>query len=232
MSWSRSSQAYATVVVYALYREPAMSALIRSLAVLLFVPAALFGLEHRPKPKNVPRVADGDSSESALQLPSFGELDSNGDGKVSTAERGAILDQYRKALRDARSGLMRAHDADKNSQIGAGEAAGFNLHLASLVKEAKELALAKFDADLNHKFSDDELEPIAKQEQRVLQSNCARVDTDGNHQINVAESLAAVADLFKSPKRLSEIADANNDGQTSQSELNAALEVLEALPGN
>jgi hypothetical protein len=47
----------------------------------------------------------------------------------------------------------------------------------------------------------------------------------------VEEVRAAAKKISRSPKALCEMTDANNDGQTAQLELNAAITVFDALPG-
>ena len=183
-----------------------------------------------------PRVTIGDS-DGAWDFPgandpaSFGELDGNGDGKVSSTEWKAGREQLMRAIKETRAAALDAHDRDDSGKLSRVEAAEAKPRFASLWQQTRALALAANDADGDGKLTGKEVDPLVTRAGHLFARVGARVDADHNRTLTPSEVETAVRAVIEGRRTLFSICDVNNDGQLSQREAAIAFDLLPALAG-
>lgn len=217
-------------------RTPACPLLL--LAATLLAPAleAADGGAHRPPPRpRVVNVQDGsgndDQADAMGAVWSFGELDANGDGKISSAELAEGRQGLEKAIRDTKAGMVQYLDKDHSGKLSKYEASEATGRIASLNQQARSLALATYDKDGDGKLSDKERATLEARLASVLASSGARIDANGDRRVSREEAFAAVEALLNRKRTLFSLCDTNNDGQISQQELELYFALLRAAAG-
>jgi len=183
-----------------------------------------------------PRVTidgnDGDWDYPGANDPaSFGELDGDGNGKVSSTEWKAGREQLGRAIKETRAAALDAHDNDGSGKLSRVEAAEAKPRFASLWQQTRALALAANDADGDGKLTGKEVDPLVNRAGQLFARVGARVDADRNRTLTAAEVEGAVRAVIEGKRTLFSICDVNNDGQLSQREAAIAFDLLPALAG-
>ncbi len=224
-----------SLLVCAAMRTPACPLLL--LAATLLAPAleAADGGNRPPPRPRVVNAQDGygtdDQADAMGAAWSFGEMDANGDGKISPAELAEGRQGLEKAIRDTKAGMVQYLDKDNSGKLSKYEASEAKGRVASLNQQARALALATYDKDGDGKLSDKERETLEARMASVLASSGARIDANGDRRVSREEAFAAVDALLTKKRTLFSLCDKNNDGQISQQELELYFALLRAAAG-
>jgi hypothetical protein len=163
---------------------------------------------------------------------SFGQLDADGDGKVSAGEVAAARQQLALAIKETKASLMAAVDLDHSGRMSRYEAAEATPRWVSLRERARELAVATSDRDGDGKLKGDETLAI---EQRIgqvfVRYGASRVDTNHDKNFSRAEVQAAIIAIRDGKGALFTLCDLSNDGQLSVREVEFAFALLAAAAG-
>lgn len=161
---------------------------------------------------------------------SFGDLDGNGDGKLSEAELHASRQQLVRAVKECRAALIESLDRDDNGRISRFEAGESKGRIGSLITQARTIALAVHDADRDGTLTAKEAPHIVTAMRNMLTRSGARgVDVDGKRGVSTDEAIDALRAIATGKGSLFSLCDRNNDGQLSQMEADLAFELITAV---
>lgn len=203
----------------------------RTLSILLVCSSCLFAVE-RTGPVVVTQTNDGGDAWVGVADPaSFGELDGNGDGKISDVEFKAGRAQLERAIKETRAAALEDFDKDNSGKLSRYEAAESKPRFHSLREQSRDLARARLDADHDGKLSRTEADPVIERCGPLLAAKGARVGQKNGivTETNVADALYQVID---GKRTMFSLCDVNNDGQLSQQEIGLAFDLLRAVAGD
>lgn len=201
-----------------------------TLSLILLCTTCVFAVE-RPGPVVVARTDGGDAWRGVSDPASFGELDGNGDGRISDAEFKAGRAQLERAIKETRAAALEDFDKDNSGKLSRYEAAESRPRFHSLLEQARALARARNDADHDGKLNRVEADPIIERCGPLLAAKGARVGQKNGvvTETNVADALYQVID---GKRTVFSLCDVNNDGQLSQQEIGLAFDLLRAVAGD
>lgn len=161
---------------------------------------------------------------------SFGDLDGDGDGKVSSAELHAARQQFVRAVKECRASLMESLDGDDNGRLSRFEAGEGKGRIGSLIAQARALVRGAHDADKDGTVTEAEAPHVIAAVRNLLTRSGARgVDVDGKRGISKDEAADAMRAIAEGGGTLFRLCDRNNDGQLSQMEADLAFELILAV---
>ena len=201
----------------------------RTLPLLLLISTCVGAVE-RTGPVVVTTTDNGDAWHGVSDPASFGELDGNGDGKISDAEFKAGRAQLERAIKETRAAALGDFDKDNNGKLSRYEAAESRPRFSSLLDQARLLARARSDADHDGKLSRIEANALIERCGPLLAAKGARVGQKNGvvTETNVADALYQIVD---GKRTMFSLCDVNNDGQMSQQEIGLAFDLLRAVAG-
>lgn len=163
---------------------------------------------------------------------SFGVLDEDGDGKISTGEMAKARQQFAIALKETKASLMAAVDLDNSGKMSRYESAEGMPRWISLRERAREMAVAANDRDGDGKISPAEANGLEERIGRVfIKYGAARVDTNHDKNMSRPEVYSAIKSLKEGKGAMFTLCDLSNDGQISVREADMAFEILAAAAG-
>ncbi len=176
---------------------------------------------------------DGDGWKfTGIEEPaSFGELDGDGDGKVSDQEWKAGREQLVRAVKETRAVALDGTDRDQSGKVSRYEAAEGKPRFKSLWQQTRALAIAANDKDGDGKLTGKELDAPVNRAGALLARTGARVDANNNGVVTGAEVETAIRAVIDGKRTLFSVCDVDNDGQLSQKEANIAFDLLLAIAG-
>ncbi len=203
-------------------------ALLLSLAACpLFAVVAVSGNGNRTGSDNGDWWRDGNK-----QPESFGVLDEDGNGTVSTGEMAKARQQFASALKQTKASLMAAVDLDHSGKMSRYEGAEAMPRWVSLRERAREMAVAANDRDGDGKISPAEANGLEERIGRVfIKYGAARVDTNKDQNFSRTEVDAAILAIKQGKGAMFTLCDLSNDGQLSVREADMAFEILAAAAG-
>jgi hypothetical protein len=163
---------------------------------------------------------------------SFGELDADRDGKISSGELNEARRQYAKALKETKASLMNAIDLDHSGKLSRYEASEGSPRLKSLREFAVVLARAENDANGDGKVDEKERMSLETRLGMVFQRyGVALVDTNKDKNFSRSEIDKAALAIKEGKGALFRYCDISNDGQISVREANLAFDLFAAAAG-
>jgi len=163
---------------------------------------------------------------------SFGVLDENGDGKVSSGEMANARQQFASALKQTKASLMAAVDLDNSGKMSRYEGAEAMPRWVSLRERAREMAVVANDRDGDGKVTADEAKGLEERIGKVfVKYGAAWVDTNQDKNFSRPEVTAAIKAIKEGKGAVFTLCDISNDGQLSVREVDMAFDILAAAAG-